>query len=74
MMTCVDQNLVCFYWMWTLNRWLSARYNMISSLVLLATGAAVLITPSISAGTAGFALAFATSVAGDMLFIVSDHC
>ena len=34
MMTCVDSNLVAFYWTWSLNRWLSARVNMLSSAVL----------------------------------------
>lgn len=28
MMRCVDSNLVAFYWTWSLNRWLSARFNM----------------------------------------------
>lgn len=70
MMTCVDSNLVAFYWTWSLNRWLSARFNMLSSAVLGVTACAVLWSPSISAATAGFALAFANTVSGDLLFIV----
>ena len=70
MMTCVDSNLVAFYWTWSLNRWLSARFNMLSSAVLGCTAAAVLWSPSVSAATAGFALAFASTVSGDLLFIV----
>ena len=43
MMTCVDSNLVAFYWTWSLNRWLSARFNMLSSAVLGCTTAAAVL-------------------------------
>jgi len=52
------------------NRWLSVRFNLLSAGVVGATGFACLITPSINASMAGFALAFASSITGDLLFMV----
>lgn len=52
------------------NRWLSIRFNLLSAGIVGATGLACLLTPSISASFAGFALAFATTITGDLLFMV----
>ena len=53
-----------------MNRWLSVRFNLLSAVVVGVTGLVCLLTPSISASTAGFALAFASTITGDLLFMV----
>ncbi|CED85202.1 multidrug resistance-associated abc transporter [Phaffia rhodozyma] len=73
MFSFADTNIVSYYWMWTLNRWVTARYNILSSAILGMTGVVVLLTPSISAPTAGFALSFALKVASDMLAVVRRY-
>ncbi|KJA25547.1 hypothetical protein HYPSUDRAFT_37542 [Hypholoma sublateritium FD-334 SS-4] len=70
MLRCVDTNSNPYYWMWGVNRWLSVRFNLLSAGIVGATGLVCLITPSISASTAGFALAFASTITGDLLFMV----
>ena len=52
------------------NRWLSVRFNLLSAGIVGATGLVCLITPSITASMAGFALAFASTITGDLLFMV----
>jgi hypothetical protein len=52
------------------NRWLSIRFNLLSAAVVGVTGVVCLVTPSISAATAGFALAFASTITSDLLFMV----
>ena len=61
-----------------MNRWLSVRFNLLSAVVVGVTGLVCLVTPSISASTAGFALAFASTITNDLLFMVcvewdADH-
>ncbi|KAF8802271.1 multidrug resistance-associated ABC transporter [Phlegmacium glaucopus] len=70
MLRCVDTNANPYYWMWGVNRWLSIRFNLLSAVVVGVTGLLCLVTPSISASTAGFALAFASTVTNDLLFLV----
>ncbi|KAF5378754.1 hypothetical protein D9615_006977 [Tricholomella constricta] len=70
MLSCVDTNSNSFYWMWGVNRWLSMRFNLLSSGVIGATALVSLITPGISASLAGFALTFASTITGDLLFMV----
>ncbi|KAF8955330.1 multidrug resistance-associated ABC transporter [Flammula alnicola] len=70
MLRCVDTNSNPYYWMWGVNRWLSVRFNLLSAGIVGATGLVCLITPGISASTAGFALAFASTITGDLLFMV----
>ena len=48
-----------------------ARFNILSSVVVGVTAVAVLISPSVTAAMAGFALAFASTVSHDLLFLVS---
>jgi ABC-type multidrug transport system fused ATPase/permease subunit len=52
------------------NRWLSIRFNLLSCGIVTATAFVCLISPSINASLAGFALAFANTITGDMLFMV----
>ncbi|EKM77362.1 hypothetical protein AGABI1DRAFT_130448 [Agaricus bisporus var. burnettii JB137-S8] len=70
MLRCVDTNSNPYYWMWGVNRWLSVRFNLVSAAIVGATGLVCLVTPSISASFAGFALAFASTITGDLLFMV----
>ncbi|KDQ53279.1 hypothetical protein JAAARDRAFT_72568 [Jaapia argillacea MUCL 33604] len=70
MLRCVDTNANPYYWMWGVNRWLSARFNLLSSAIVGITGAVCVLSPSISASLAGFALAFSSTVTMDLLFLV----
>ncbi|KZT01063.1 multidrug resistance-associated ABC transporter [Laetiporus sulphureus 93-53] len=70
MLRCVDTNANPYYWMWGVNRWLSARFNLLSSAVVGVTAFIAILTPSINASLAGFALAFASTVLNDLLFLV----
>lgn len=65
-----DVNLLAFFWTWTVNRWLSARFNVTSSFVVGLTAVAILIAPGTTAAMAGFALAFANTITHDLLFVV----
>ncbi|KAF9450615.1 P-loop containing nucleoside triphosphate hydrolase protein [Macrolepiota fuliginosa MF-IS2] len=70
MLRCVDTNSNPYYWMWGVNRWLSVRFNLVSAAIVGATGLVCLVTPTISASFAGFALAFASTITNDLLFMV----
>ncbi|WRT69694.1 uncharacterized protein IL334_006684 [Kwoniella shivajii] len=70
MMRLADTNLLAFAWSWTVNRWLSARFNLLSSALVGFTAIAVLIAPGVDAAMAGFALAFAGTISHDLLFVV----
>jgi hypothetical protein len=52
------------------NRWLEVRFNLLSAGIVGATGLACLLTPSISPSMTGFALAFASTITHDLLFMV----
>lgn len=71
MIQLADTNNLCFFWTWTVNRWLSARFNMLSSAMIGLTAVIVLGTPGVTAAMAGFALAFAGGISHDLLFVVS---
>ncbi|KAF8842919.1 P-loop containing nucleoside triphosphate hydrolase protein [Paxillus ammoniavirescens] len=70
MIRCVDTNANPYYWMWGVNRWLSTRFNLLSSAVVGLTGVVAVLSPTISASLAGFALAFASSITHNLLFLV----
>ncbi|KAG8716045.1 hypothetical protein FRC11_010771 [Ceratobasidium sp. 423] len=70
MLRCVDTNACPYYGMWSVNRWLSVRFNMLSAAVVAITGAVMLIDKNVTASFAGFALAFASTITGDLLFMV----
>jgi len=59
-----------FIYVLTVNRWLSIRFNLLSAVIVGATAFACLVTPGITASMAGFALAFASTVTNDLLFMV----
>lgn len=70
MMKLADTNLLAFAWSWTVNRWLSARFNLLSAVLVGLTAVAVLIAPNVDAAMGGFALAFAGTICHDLLFVV----
>ncbi|CAE6433200.1 unnamed protein product [Rhizoctonia solani] len=70
MLRCVDTNASPYYGMWSVNRWLSVRFNMLSAAIVAITGVVMLIDKNVDASFAGFALAFASTITGDLLFMV----
>ncbi|KAK2461264.1 hypothetical protein APHAL10511_006791 [Amanita phalloides] len=70
MLRCVDTSINPYFWMWEVNRWLSIRFNLLSTGIVGAIAIVALLTPSISASFAGFALTFAATVSYDLLFMV----
>jgi ABC-type multidrug transport system fused ATPase/permease subunit len=69
MMKLSDTNIMCFAWTWTVNRWLSSRFNVLSSIMVGVTAMAMLMAGA-SASIAGFSLAFAGTIMHDLLFVV----
>ncbi|GAA5837403.1 hypothetical protein JCM5353_002686 [Sporobolomyces roseus] len=66
---------VTWYWnLWSVNRWLSVRFSLLSALVVGFT-AYVLIGANgkIDSATAGFALTFALGISNDLLFLVRRY-
>ncbi|KAJ8657898.1 hypothetical protein O0I10_006426 [Lichtheimia ornata] len=57
----LDENMRAFYTLWTTNRWLFVRVELVGSLLSLFIGV-LLIYKKINAGLAGIALTFATSL------------
>lgn len=70
MLRCVDTNSNPYYWLWGVNRWLSIRFNILSSVIMGAIALMAVLNGSISASLAGFALAFANTITNDLLFLV----
>ncbi|KAE9407953.1 ATP-binding cassette transporter [Gymnopus androsaceus JB14] len=70
MLRCLDTNANPYYWMWGVNRWLSIRFNVLSSCILGAIACIAVVNPAISASLAGFSIAFANTVTNDLLFMV----
>ncbi|WWD04597.1 hypothetical protein V865_002668 [Kwoniella europaea PYCC6329] len=73
MMRLADTNVLAFVWSWTVNRWLSARFNLLSAVLVGLTAVAVLIAPGVDAAMAGFALSFAGTICHDLLFVVRRY-
>ncbi|BEI79510.1 hypothetical protein CcaverHIS002_0100390 [Cutaneotrichosporon cavernicola] len=69
MMKLSDTNTLCFAWMWTVNRWLSSRFNVLSSIMVGVTAMAMLMAGA-SASVAGFSLAFAGTIMHDLIFVI----
>ncbi|GMK55034.1 hypothetical protein CspeluHIS016_0200900 [Cutaneotrichosporon spelunceum] len=69
MMKLSDTNILCFAWTWTVNRWLSSRFNVLGSIMVGVTAMVMLMTGA-SASIAGFTLAFAATIMHDLLFVV----
>lgn len=54
------------------NRWLSVRFNVLSSGIMGVMALVAVLNPRVDAALAGFALAFANGVTSDLLFMVRD--
>lgn len=70
MFRCADTNASPYYGMWSVNRWLSVRFNLLSAGVVALTALVVLVDTRVEASFAGFALAFASTITSDLLFMV----
>ena len=62
--------IFCWSPLFVVNCWLAVRFNLLSAALIWVTGLVCLVTPSISASTAGFALAFASTITKDLLKMV----
>ncbi|KAH9811640.1 hypothetical protein DFH28DRAFT_433779 [Melampsora americana] len=67
----IDTNVSFYFYLWSVNRWLSIRFALLSSFVVGLTGFLLIRSrDSISASLAGFALTFAINISGDMILLV----
>lgn len=66
MLSCVDTNTNPYYWLWGVNRWVSTRFNLLSSAMIGITAVVALLNPRVDASLAGFTLAFASTVTNDV--------
>ncbi|KAK4052550.1 hypothetical protein OIO90_004318 [Microbotryomycetes sp. JL221] len=66
---------VTFYWyLWSVNRWLSLRFALLSAIVVALTGYVLILEQNkIDAALAGFALTFSLNISTDMLFLVRRY-
>ncbi len=55
-----------FLTLYTVNRWLSVRFNLLSATIVGLTAFVTITTPTIDAALAGFILVFATTVTLDV--------
>ncbi|KIM26711.1 hypothetical protein M408DRAFT_330465 [Serendipita vermifera MAFF 305830] len=70
MLRCVDTNSSPFYWLWSVNRWISVRFNMLSTAIIGVTAVVVVQNTSIDASYAGLAMTFIIGITGEILFLV----
>ncbi|KAJ3066908.1 hypothetical protein HDU99_003698, partial [Rhizoclosmatium hyalinum] len=68
----VNTNHKAFYLLWTANRWLCIRTDMISAVVILCAGGAV-ISGNVNAGWAALTLLYAGQFSEALLWIVRMH-
>ncbi|KAJ6516269.1 multidrug resistance-associated ABC transporter [Mycena sanguinolenta] len=66
----LDVNSNAFYWTWGLNRWLSIRFDFLAAAVMSMVAAVCIINKNIPASLAGLALAFSSTVANDVLYLI----
>jgi hypothetical protein len=52
------------------NRWISIRFNMLSSIIIGITAVVILLNTNIDASYAGLAMTFIMGLTGDILFLV----
>ncbi|KAL5522541.1 hypothetical protein ACEPAG_8557 [Sanghuangporus baumii] len=55
-----------YFWLWKVNRWVSTRINLLSSMIVAVTAVIALVNPDIDASLAGYTLVFATTVTQDV--------
>lgn len=65
----IDTNIAFFFYLWSVNRWLSMRFALLSGATVGLTGFVLLATrDKISASVAGFALTFALDITNEVTF------
>ncbi|KAL5480838.1 hypothetical protein ACEPAI_9778 [Sanghuangporus weigelae] len=62
----VDISTNPYFWLWKVNRWVSTRINLLSSMIVAVTAVIALVNPDIDASLAGYSLVFATTVTQDV--------
>ncbi|KAH6918109.1 ATP-binding cassette transporter [Coprinopsis sp. MPI-PUGE-AT-0042] len=70
MLRFVDTNASPNFWQMSVNRWVSIRVQLLSAVVVAAVGALSVMRPAISASLAGFALAVASDLSTQLLWMV----
>ncbi|RXW15952.1 hypothetical protein EST38_g9897, partial [Candolleomyces aberdarensis] len=70
MMRCVDTNSNPYYWTWGVGQWLSTRLEFLAAAFIGVASATCLMTPTVSASLAGFALAFASTIMNDLQSVI----
>ncbi|KAI8621550.1 ABC transporter type 1, transmembrane domain-containing protein [Chytriomyces sp. MP71] len=68
----INNNHKAFYFLWTANRWLCMRTDLISALVIFCAGAAV-ISGNVNSGLAALTLLYAGQFSEALLWIVRMH-
>lgn len=65
----IDTNIAFFFYLWSVNRWLSMRFALLSGATVGFTGFVLLAArDKISASVAGFALTFALDITNEVTF------
>ena len=71
----VDRNITFYFYLWSSNRWLSVRFQLLSAVLTGLTAMILLLfSNNIDASIAGFALTFALDVSNNLLFLVVSLC
>ncbi|KAM0756050.1 P-loop containing nucleoside triphosphate hydrolase protein [Meredithblackwellia eburnea MCA 4105] len=74
MLTRCSTNVTFYWYLWSVNRWLSIRFALLSAVVLALTGYVLLQAgDKVDAALAGFALTFSLNIANDILFLVRRY-
>ncbi|KAG8779851.1 hypothetical protein FRC12_023787 [Ceratobasidium sp. 428] len=66
----VDTNAAPYHGSWSVNRWVSLRFNMIAVGIITLTAIAIMWDPSIDASFAGFAISMAVGITYDIILLV----
>ncbi|KAG8756216.1 hypothetical protein FRC12_010637, partial [Ceratobasidium sp. 428] len=66
----VDTNAAPYHGSWSVNRWVSLRFNMIAVGIITLTAIAIMLDPSIDASFAGFAISMAVGITYDIILLV----
>ncbi|KAI9320842.1 hypothetical protein BX666DRAFT_2119002 [Dichotomocladium elegans] len=65
----VDANSRPFYYVWTVNRWVSLRYSLLGAMIGASTGVAILLNlDRMDAAAAGFCLSFILALSDNMFW------
>ncbi|KAF7296399.1 Multidrug resistance-associated ABC transporter protein [Mycena chlorophos] len=68
----VDTNTNPSYWTWGTNRWLTMRLTMLATLITACMAMLCVLDKTIPAASAGFALAFCSTLLHDLILVVRE--